>query len=130
MAYEVYMTQAQVTALAVWVADYLQNPKSKEHARVMELVERRIRAWPMLDMGGQPQGGTMNTRGYKSEPLSTVMEQRIRERLRWLKGHLTEQRIKIPPDMGVNGAQELGRTEGNIGALEWVLREAESIKQE
>jgi hypothetical protein len=75
----------------------------------------------------------MNAQGYKAEPLSTELELRIQNRLTYLKLHLVQQRKMQHPTISGAGAVgitlSIGQTQGNIGALEWVLREADEIKQ-
>lgn len=61
---------------------------------------------------------------YKSEPLSSELEQRIKDRITALKLELSYLRVSETP----RASTMLRRIEGNIGALEWVLREAETIK--
>jgi hypothetical protein len=58
--------------------------------------------------------------------MSSQEEKMLVERIDWLKQKLAEQRN---PDSTVSGTPLLiGRTEGNIGALEWVLREFRKAK--
>jgi hypothetical protein len=75
----------------------------------------------------------MNAQGYKSEPLSTELELRIQNRVTYLKLHLVQQAKMQHPTISGTGAVgvtlAIGQTQGNISALEWVLREAELIKQ-
>lgn len=64
----------------------------------------------------------------KSQPLSDEMERRIRARLDEYKALLIAARRKTQP--GSLTVDAIRRLEGNIGATEWVLREAEAIKAE
>lgn len=65
----------------------------------------------------------MTAEGYKSPPLSDGLETRIRERL---IGERQEGRLN--DQMGREHMAAISA--GRISALEWVLREAESIKME
>jgi hypothetical protein len=69
---------------------------------------------------------TQTAEHYQTQPLSDSMEQAIRDRLVWLK---TERARAIKEPYGDTGDERLkyvSRLEGNIGALEWALREAEN----
>jgi hypothetical protein len=66
---------------------------------------------------------------YKSQPLSDAMEQRIRVQVNKMKDELAQIRHTAGPSYKTpnptNPLVRIARLEGNIGALEWVLRDAE-----
>lgn len=55
--------------------------------------------------------------------MTTRQEKIIKDRIDWLKQKLAAQRNPESADCTLNRPLLTGRTEGNIGALEWVLRE-------
>ena len=59
----------------------------------------------------------MNAAGYKSDPISDAMEKRIRERIK-----AAEHVLRLKPLDFVSRVW--------VAALEWVLSEAESFKDE
>lgn len=75
----------------------------------------------------------MNAEGYRSDPLSTKMIEFIEARLVYLRTELRMARGRCVPHFTDEGKSEqlvkIARLEGNIGSLEWVLREAETIRQ-
>jgi hypothetical protein len=54
-----------------------------------------------------------------AQPNSAKLREKIEERLRYLRDRLKQDDLKLS-DMG---RRDIPRIEGNIGALEWVLRE-------
>jgi hypothetical protein len=65
----------------------------------------------------------MTAEGYRSSPLSDGLENRIRERL-------TSERQEGRQNAQMGREHMAAISDGRISALEWVLREAESIKME
>lgn len=55
--------------------------------------------------------------------ITLDLENRVRERIQWLKQKEQEQRRVGGPDFTASNLLR-GRTQGEIGALEWLLREA------
>lgn len=51
----------------------------------------------------------------------------LEKRIEWLKQKLDAQRDESSPDYTPN-PRLIGRTEGNIGALEWALRELKKME--
>lgn len=54
--------------------------------------------------------------------LSVKHEKLLKDRIQWLRQKLAAQRNPNGPDYTPQSLL-IGRTEGNIGALEWALRE-------
>lgn len=79
----------------------------------------------------------MMVAGYKPEPISTKMEELIQARLTYLRAELRIAKGEVDkmgeqPQLWLPHLEAIvkkSRLEGNIGSLEWVLREAETIKQ-
>lgn len=65
----------------------------------------------------------MSAQGYKSSPLSDGLESRIRERL-------VSERQEGRTNARMGREHMAAISDGRVSALEWVLREAESIKVE
>lgn len=65
----------------------------------------------------------MSAEGYKSSPLSDELENRIKERLQ-------SERQAGRQDARMGRDHMAAISDGRVSALEWVLREAESIKME
>lgn len=65
----------------------------------------------------------MSAQGYKSSPLSDELENRIRERL---QSERQEARLNAQKGWG----RMVTISDARVSALEWVLREAESLKEE
>lgn len=59
--------------------------------------------------------------------MKTQREQ-IEDRIKWLKQKLAMQRDPTNADCTLDKPLLTGRTEGNIGSLEWVLREVMGVK--
>jgi TATA-binding protein-associated factor Taf7 len=61
--------------------------------------------------------------------MTRQQEKLLRDRLDWLKQKLEAQRAPSSQDYTTNPLL-IGRTEGNIGAMEWVLRELKKLDAE
>jgi len=65
----------------------------------------------------------MNAQGYRSDPLSTELQRRIQERL-------VRERDEARTNARMDRRQMAAVSDGRVSALEWVLREAETMKLE
>lgn len=59
--------------------------------------------------------------------MTTKQEQLLKDRIDWLRQKLESQRAPSSREYTSN-KQFIGRTEGNIGALEWALRELRKVQ--
>ena len=60
--------------------------------------------------------------------MTTAQEKLLIDRLRWLRDKLNRERKASDPE-SLKDYLLIGRTEGNIGAIEWCLRELKKVKE-